>query len=138
MFVGGCGNFNTGSPAQMVAAFDKILALPDDTKVWVGHEYTLTNLKFAAFCDPDNAAVQAKLKWASGVSSIHAGGTGTIPSTIGAEKETNPFARLSAPAIQSFVGIQDDRTEIMRLVRKGKDDWGRAQRARAAQAASKN
>lgn len=130
MFVGGCGNFNRGTPSQMVAAFDKILALPNDTKVWVGHEYTLNNLKFASFADPENKRVQEKLKWASGITSIHQGGSGTIPSTIADEKATNPFARLSSPAIEAFTSSSDP-VESMRLVRKGKDDWGRAQRAKA-------
>ena len=64
MFVSGCGNFNSGTPAQMASAFEKILALPDETKVWVGHEYTCKNCKFALFAEPDNEEIQRRLKWA--------------------------------------------------------------------------
>ena len=49
LFVSGCGNFNTGTPTEMMEAFDKLLALPDETKVWVGHEYTAKNCGFACF-----------------------------------------------------------------------------------------
>ena len=64
MFVSGCGNFNSGTPAQMAQAFQKLLALPDETKVWVGHEYTCKNCRFALFAEPDNAEIQRRLKWA--------------------------------------------------------------------------
>ena len=64
MFVSGCGNFNSGTPAQMAQAFQKLLALPDETKVWVGHEYTCKNCRFALFAEPDNEEIQRRLKWA--------------------------------------------------------------------------
>mmetsp|Transcript_20917 Transcript_20917/g.45601 ORF Transcript_20917/g.45601 Transcript_20917/m.45601 type:complete len:261 (+) Transcript_20917:115-897(+) len=125
MFVSGCGNFNTGTPKQMVEAFDKILDLPDDTQVWVGHEYTATNCAFACYADPDNAQMKQRLEWAKAKGSIHAGGEGTIPSTVGMEKSCNPFARIDHLSMMKFCGQCEDRTERMRLVRKGKDDWGR-------------
>ena len=117
MFVSGCGNFNSGTPAQMAQAFQKLLALPDDTKVWVGHEYTCKNCRFALFAEPDNAEIQRRLKWAE---SCH---SWTVPSTIGDEKRCNPFARLgSLPMFENEPGGPAER---MRLVRKAKDDWGR-------------
>ena len=57
--------------------------------------------------------------------SMHTGGEGTIPSTIAEEKAHNPFARIDHPDVMQFCGPCDDRHERMRLVRKGKDDWGR-------------
>lgn len=128
MFVSGAGNFNAGSPAQMAAAFDKILALPDATRVWVGHEYTCKNCRFALHAEPGNAAAKARLEWAEARGSLHRGGRGTVPSTVADEKRCNPFARLDAPDIVSFVGGFADKAERMRLVRKAKDDWGRGLR----------
>ena len=54
MFVSGANNVNTGAPGQMTKAFDKILGLPDDTNVWVGHKYTTKNCAFACFYEPNN------------------------------------------------------------------------------------
>ena len=126
MFVSGCGNFNGGSPRQMLDAFDKLLALPDDTLVWCGHEYTRKNCCFAAYAEPDNDEIRRRLDWAKEAGSLHGGGRGTVPTTIGAERACNPFARVDAPAIAAFCPrAGDDRAERMRLVRKGKDDWGR-------------
>jgi hydroxyacylglutathione hydrolase len=63
LFVAGCGNFNSGTAAQMLAAFDKINSLPPETQLYVGHEYTVRNLKFALSVEPSNAEVQKKLLW---------------------------------------------------------------------------
>ncbi|KAJ1449800.1 beta-lactamase-like protein [Pelagophyceae sp. CCMP2097] len=128
LFVCGAGNFNNGTPAEMVAAFDKLLALPDETRVWVGHEYTCKNCNFAAFAEPGNADIREKLEWVGQQTAIHAGGRGTIPSTIGDERATNPFARIDTEAIKAFVGAFADRADRMRLVRKAKDDWGKGLR----------
>lgn len=131
MFVSGAGNFNTGTPEQMTDAFDKILGLPDDTNVWVGHEYTAKNCAFACYCEPDNEEVQKRLEWAMKRGSRHDGQRGTVPSTIGMEKACNPFARIDTLDVMEFCGPCGDgdndsniRSERMRLVRKGKDDWG--------------
>eukprot|EP00577_Skeletonema_sp_RCC1716_P018310 CAMPEP_0113401180 /NCGR_PEP_ID=MMETSP0013_2-20120614/16546_1 /TAXON_ID=2843 ORGANISM="Skeletonema costatum, Strain 1716" /NCGR_SAMPLE_ID=MMETSP0013_2 /ASSEMBLY_ACC=CAM_ASM_000158 /LENGTH=262 /DNA_ID=CAMNT_0000286353 /DNA_START=75 /DNA_END=863 /DNA_ORIENTATION=- /assembly_acc=CAM_ASM_000158 len=125
MFVSGAGNFNTGTPAQMTEAFDKILGLPESTNVWVGHEYTAKNCAFACFCEPNNEEIKKRLEWAKGQGSIHSGGKGTIPSTIAMEKACNPFARIDHLSVMDFCGPCDDRSDRMRLVRKGKDDWGK-------------
>jgi len=126
MFISGCGNFNTGTPSQMVEAFDKLLALPDFTKVWAGHEYTAKNCAFACYADSNNAELKQRLTWAEEQGSLHTGGKGTIPSTIAMEKKCNPFARIDHLSMMEFCGeCANDRSERMRLVRKGKDDWGR-------------
>ena len=129
MFISGCGNFNTGTPEQMKEAFEKIMALPDATQVWVGHEYTQKNCRFACFVEPENEQAKARLRWANEQTSIHQGGTGTVPSTIGVERQCNPFSRLDQPNIAEFCGnCSNEGGERMRLVRKGKDDWGNAQK----------
>ena len=101
------------------------MSLPDHTKVWVGHEYTAKNCAFACFCEPNNENLKKRHEWAKGCGSMHTGGKGTIPSTIAEEKAHNPFARIDHPDVMQFCGPCDDRHERMRLVRKGKDDWGR-------------
>lgn len=64
LFLGGCGRFFEGTPAQMYNALVNILSqLPEETKVYCGHEYTLQNLKFAAFVEPSNVNVMKKMKW---------------------------------------------------------------------------
>lgn len=126
MFVSGAGNFNTGTPKQMMEAFDKILGLPNSTQVWVGHEYTAKNCAFACYCEPSNKEVEERLEWAKARGSMHSGGKGTVPSTVEMEKACNPFARIDQTSVMEFCGeCGDDRNERMRLVRKGKDDWGR-------------
>jgi hydroxyacylglutathione hydrolase len=65
LFVGGCGNFNAGTPKMMhTALYDKLGALPNETRVWVGHEYTQKNLEYAATVEPDNEEIKRKLQWA--------------------------------------------------------------------------
>ena len=101
LFAGGCGRLFEGSAAQMYEALcEKLAALPDDMRVFCGHEYTESNLRFAAHVEPDNEAVKKKLER---VTAIRANAAAdwhdatqaemTIPSTIGEERETNPFMR---------------------------------------------
>ncbi|KAH8050735.1 hydroxyacylglutathione hydrolase [Aureococcus anophagefferens] len=127
MFVSGCGNFNGGSPRQMLDAFDKLLALPDDTLVWCGHEYTRKNCCFAAYAEPDNDEIRRRLDWAKEAGSLHGGGRGTVPTTIGAERACNPFARVDAPAIAAF--CPRAATTARRCASSARaDDWPRAAR----------
>lgn len=105
MFAGGCGRLFEGTPEMMFAAFQKLGALPDDTRVFCGHEYTESNLAFAAHLEPDNAAVREKLarvrtRRARKAADWHDATPDemTIPSTIGEERATNPFLRASDAA----------------------------------------
>ena len=105
MFAGGCGRLFEGTPEMMFEAFQKLAALPDDTRVFCGHEYTESNLVFAAHVEPDNAAVRDKL---TRVRSIRAGRAAdwhdatpeemTVPSTLAEERATNPFLRAADAA----------------------------------------
>lgn len=103
LFAAGCGRTFEGTPQMMFDALvGKLAKLPDDTRVFCGHEYTETNLRFAATVEPDNPDIAEKLE---SVSKIRAGAAAdwhdatpaemTIPSTIGDEKRTNPFVRAS-------------------------------------------
>src|SRR5262245_1404675 len=101
LFAAGCGRLFEGTPEMMYTALcEKLAALPDATRVYCGHEYTASNLRFAAHVEPDNAAVKAM---AERVAKIRANAAVdwhdatpaemSIPSTIGDERATNPFMR---------------------------------------------
>jgi hydroxyacylglutathione hydrolase len=101
LFAAGCGRLFEGTAEMMYTALCvKLSALPDDMRVYCGHEYTRSNLEFAAHVEPDNADVARKLAWAREVRAKAAADWHdatpeemTIPSTIGDEKKTNPFMR---------------------------------------------
>lgn len=92
MFSGGCGHFFEGTPDQMYRALIEIIGtLPDKTKVFVGHEYTVNNLKYAAHVEPNNKKIAEKLSWAQKIRNEN---KFTVPSTIAEEKLINPFMRV--------------------------------------------
>ncbi len=101
LFAGGCGRLFEGDAAMMYEALcEKLSALPDDVRVFCGHEYTESNLRFAVTVEPGNAAMREKLERvqkirAHAAADWHDAGPDemTIPSTIGEERETNPFMR---------------------------------------------
>ncbi|TYZ59028.1 hypothetical protein PybrP1_005253 [[Pythium] brassicae (nom. inval.)] len=124
LFVAGCGRFFSGSPAEMHHALNTVVAkLPLDTKVYCGHEYTASNLRFAAHVEPANAAVRAKLAWAVERSQQ---GEPTVPSTVEDELATNPFMRVHEPAVQQFAvgGATADLAAVMGALRSAKDQFG--------------
>lgn len=103
LFALGCGRLFEGTPAQMWAGLGKLAALPDDTRLYCGHEYTLSNARFALAADPDNVALQRR---AAAVEQARAQGLLTIPSLLGDEKATNPFLRAGEPALARSVGLE--------------------------------
>lgn len=100
LFAGGCGRLFEGDAAQMMASLGRLAALPDDTRVYCGHEYTEKNLRFAAMLEPGNAALAKKL---AAVAALRQGGRPTVPSTIADEKATNPFLRTASPELAASV-----------------------------------
>lgn len=96
MFSAGCGKLFEGTAAQMHASLTKLAALPDETRVCCGHEYTLANLRFAAAVEPGNREVAAH---ADRCEAIRARGEPTLPSTVGRERRINPFLRTAEPAV---------------------------------------
>src|SRR5581483_7884517 len=88
LFSLGCGRLFEGDPATMQASLEKLARLPDETKIYCGHEYTLNNGRFALTLEPDNAALQARMDQAA---KARQAGLPSVPSTIGQEKQTNPF-----------------------------------------------
>ncbi|RKP05871.1 beta-lactamase-like protein [Thamnocephalis sphaerospora] len=109
LFVGGCGRFFEGTATQMLAALDKLGALPTDTRVYCGHEYTRANLQFALAVDADNE----KVRFAESTSC-------TVPSTIASELACNPFMRTREPALQQATGKQD-AVQVMAELREQKN-----------------
>jgi hydroxyacylglutathione hydrolase len=95
MFVLGCGRLFEGDAQMMFASFKRLLALDDSTRVYCGHEYTASNARFALSVDAGNAELQVR---AREISELRAKGQPTVPSTIGQERATNPFARAATAA----------------------------------------
>jgi hydroxyacylglutathione hydrolase len=103
LFAGGCGRLFEGDAAMMLQSLAKLMALPDDTQVYFGHEYTEKNLRFALTLEPNNAALREKHAWAA-EQARH--GRPTTPTTIGSEKATNPFFRCSSPELRASLRRQ--------------------------------
>jgi hydroxyacylglutathione hydrolase len=91
-----------GNAQMMWNSLQKLMALPKETQVYCGHEYTQSNAKFALTIEPENAAL---VKRAKEVDQLRAAGKPTLPTNIGIELETNPFLRPSVPAIQQRLGM---------------------------------
>jgi hydroxyacylglutathione hydrolase len=102
LFAMGCGRLFEETPAKMWDTLQKLAALPDDTRLYCGHEYTLSNARFALAVTPDDAAVVSRAKQ---VEETRAAGRLTIPSTLGEEKATNPFLRAREPVLARAVDL---------------------------------
>lgn len=104
IFAGGCGRLFEGTPAQMVDSLSKLRNLPDNTRIWCAHEYTLSNLKFALTVDGNNSALQDRYK---AVKKARDEDKYTIPSLLGIEKQTNPFLRWDTPELQTVADVTE-------------------------------
>jgi len=107
LFAGGCGRLFEGNPEQMHASLRQFAALPEDTRVWCAHEYTATNLAWAASVEPADPAIGTRLE---AVREARAAGQPTIPSRIGLELRTNLFLRAADPA-------------ALAVLRSSRNDW---------------
>lgn len=90
LFAMGCGRLFEGTPQQMFDSLQRLAALPDETRLYCAHEYTLSNARFAASVEPGNAAIAERL---AKVESMRASGEITVPTTVAEERSTNPFVR---------------------------------------------
>ena len=106
LFSLGCGRLIEGNAEEMFGSLRKLAALPDDTLVCCGHEYTESNAKFALSVDPENPALQAR---AAEVRALRAAGKPTIPSLMGVEKRANPFLLAKDVAALADVRGKKDR-----------------------------
>jgi hydroxyacylglutathione hydrolase len=112
IFSGGCGRLFEGTPTQMVDSLSKLRGLPETTRIWCAHEYTLKNLQFALTVDPQNADLQQRFVE---VQSLRDRGQATIPTSLGVEKRTNPFLRWDTPTLRSVTKAKDEIQTFARL-----------------------
>jgi hydroxyacylglutathione hydrolase len=99
----GCGRLFEGSPDQMWQSLLKLRALPDETIICSGHEYTENNAKFALTIDPQNTHLTSRI---TAIVAARAAGLATVPSNLGLEKQTNPFLRADDPVVKTNIGMQ--------------------------------
>ena len=102
LFALGCGRIFEGDAELMWTSVQKIAALPDNTSIYCGHEYTLSNGRFALHIEPENDALKARMKE---IEDLRAAGRPTLPATIGVEKKTNPFLRPASLPIRARLGL---------------------------------
>lgn len=125
LFAAGCGRLFEGTPRQMHDSLSRLMQLPDDTRVYCGHEYTLANIRFAKAAEPGNAALpDLEMK----ARQQRDQDLPTLPSTIGQEKATNPFVRVSEPAVVAsasrHAGKQlEDPVSVLAAVREWKNSF---------------
>ena len=125
LFAAGCGRLFEGTPEQMWSSLSSLASLPEATRVYCGHEYTLANLRFALAVEPDNADVHARVKRES---VKRERGEPTLPSTIGQERRTNPFLRAPNPVVRAAAerhagnALQDD-VAVFAALRAWKDTF---------------
>ncbi|MEP1353582.1 MAG: hydroxyacylglutathione hydrolase [Tateyamaria sp.] len=117
----GCGRVFEGTKPQMHASLQKLAALPGDTVVYSGHEYTAANAKFALTIDPDNPALISRVR---DVTEKRANGIATVPSLLSEELATNPFLRANDPAVQSQMGMTGaNAADVFTEIRTRKDNF---------------
>ena len=117
----GCGRLFEGDPAVMWESLQKLMALPQDTFVYSGHEYTTANGKFALTIEPGNPDLIARIE---AVKTARAAGQPTVPSSLAEEMATNPFLRGHIPEVQASVGLKEaDAGAVFARVRQAKDSF---------------
>lgn len=113
LFVGGCGKFFEGTASDMYPSlYGKLATLPEDTLVYCGHEYTLSNYRFALSVDPLNAEL---LKANDIATNQIANNVHTVPSTIGRELATNPFLRVATESIKKSLHLELENDNVLTL-----------------------
>uniref|UniRef100_A0A8C6TWN2 PNKD metallo-beta-lactamase domain containing n=1 Tax=Neogobius melanostomus TaxID=47308 RepID=A0A8C6TWN2_9GOBI len=130
VFLSGCGRMFEGNATTMLSSLDTVGSLSDDTLLWPGHEYAEDNLLFAAEVEPQNIARENKYEW---VLLQRGQKLCTSPSTIGEEKEYNPFLRSHSAELHRALGIQQQKDEdwtlfrarVLEELRKRKDLYNR-------------
>ena len=125
LFTAGCGRMFEGTPPQMHNSLSKFKSLPEETLLYCGHEYTLSNLKFAAAVEPDNKLVQERLKKVEIARNLD---QPTVPATLAEEKATNPFLRCEETTVinaaSQYAGKSLNTTaEVFAAIRQWKDSF---------------
>jgi hydroxyacylglutathione hydrolase len=125
LFAGGCGRLFEGTPAQMTNSLGKFVTLPAETQVCCAHEYTLANLRWALAVDPANRTLQ---QWYQRAQQLREQGSPTLPSSIGLERDTNPFLRTQQVEITEAAAAQAGRpltspVEVFAVLREWKNNF---------------
>jgi hydroxyacylglutathione hydrolase len=122
LFCGGCGRIFEGTPAMMHASLERLAALPGETRVFCGHEYTASNLRFAAHVEPGNAAVARAVERTA---ALRSHGEPAVGTTIDEERQCNPFLRPGSAAIRATLGIAKDADDVTAFaaIRSAKDSF---------------
>lgn len=125
LFSAGCGRLFEGTPAQMLDSLDRIGALPDGTRIYCAHEYTLANLRFAAAVEPGNAAVLETLE---ATRRLRERDAITLPTRLAHERRINPFLRCREPAVIAAAEAHAGRklplaVDVFTAVRSWKDGF---------------
>ncbi|MGE0874461.1 MAG: hydroxyacylglutathione hydrolase [Burkholderiales bacterium] len=123
LFACGCGRLFEGTAAQMLDSLSRLAALPDATRVYCGHEYTVANIAFARAVEPENALLAERERSAK---ALRAQGKPTLPSTLGEERATNPFLRSTEPAVvesvNKYLGSRvSDPVKVFAAIREWKN-----------------
>ena len=115
----GCGRVFEGTMPHMWESLSKLAALPDDTLLYSGHEYTEANARFAMTIEPDNADLAARR---ADIAAMRAQGAATVPSALLLEKATNPFLRANLPQVKALLGMAEATdAEVFAEIRMRKD-----------------
>lgn len=121
LFTLGCGRLFEGDPQMMWTSLSKLMTLPDDTRVWCGHEYTQSNGRFALTLEPGNGVLKRRM---DDVNAARAAGQATVPSTMGLEKATNPFLRPDVSEIRKSLGMENaDTVTVFGEIRERKNNF---------------
>ena len=121
LFVLGCGRIFEGNAAMMWTSLEKLMALPDETAVYCAHEYTQANAAFAITVEPDNEALRQRVE---DIARLREQGIPTVPTSIGLERQTNPFVRPQSTNLQQTIDrVGSDPVAIFAETRKRKDNF---------------
>ena len=124
LFGAGCGKNFEGSAHQLFESVQRLATLPDDTLLYSAHEYTAYNLPYAAYCEPDNAAIRQRMEQTR---TLRAAGRPTVPFSVATEKATNPFLRLTQPdliaRLQAHGLIDDSPASVFIALQRWRDHF---------------
>jgi len=125
LFSAGCGRLFEGTAEQMAASLERLAQLPDETRVYCGHEYTVSNLAFAATVEPDNSAIRT---YRGSATQLRDRNTPTLPSRMDLERAVNPFLRTSESSVrraaEQWSGTTlNDKVRVFAALRRWKDNF---------------
>ena len=121
LFVAGCGRLFEGTAENMFESLQKLDQLPSNTAIYCAHEYTQANAAFALSVEPQNKALQARAKE---IDRLRASGLPTVPTSIGRERETNPFVRVHSAHLQETLELSGgDPVAVFAETRRRKDHF---------------